>query len=114
VRRRWRPAVIVANARRVLALAGCGNAGFLWAASTTTCRAHRGAFSLFADVLTTGSYPVVIESVSLPRGGPVLARPVRHATEEMGGSIQIPPPVWRVLAAGVMNGAPEPALLWRA
>lgn len=58
---------------------------------------QHGPFSLLASLRNNGPYPVTIESVSLPPGGPVLAAPIRYSTPGMGGSSQIPPPVSRVL-----------------
>ncbi len=58
---------------------------------------QRGPFSLLASLRNNGPYPITIESVSLPAGGPVLAAPVRYSTPGMGGSSQIPPPVSRIL-----------------
>ncbi len=58
---------------------------------------QRSAFSLLASLRNNGPYPVTVESVSLPDGGPVLAAPVRYATPGMGGSNQIPPPLSRIL-----------------
>jgi hypothetical protein len=58
---------------------------------------QRGVFSLFADIANNGSYPITIESVALPQGGPILAGPVRYSTPGMGGSNEIPPPTSRML-----------------
>ncbi|MDA8322766.1 MAG: hypothetical protein M0030_23595 [Actinomycetota bacterium] len=60
---------------------------------------QRGPFSLLAALRNDGPYPITIESVSLPAGGPVLAAPVRYSTPGMDGTSEIPPPVSRVLHA---------------
>ena len=58
---------------------------------------QRGVFSLFADILNNGSYPVTIESITVPAGSLRLAGPVRYSYPGMGGSDEIPPPRSRVL-----------------
>jgi hypothetical protein len=68
---------------------------------------QRGVFSLFADKRNDGSYPVTIESVTVPAGGVRLAGPVRYWFPGMGGSDEIPPPSSRVLHDFVLRPGTE-------
>ncbi len=68
---------------------------------------QRGVFSLFVDVRNNGSFPVTIESLTVPTPGLYLAGPVRYSTLGMGGSNQIPPPTSRVLHEFVLRPGQE-------
>lgn len=69
---------------------------------------QRGTFSLFASLGNYGTYPITIESVSLPGDSLVkLVAPPRYSVPGMGGSDQIPPPTSRVLHDVVLRPGQE-------